>query len=541
MKKIIMLISTAFLALMAHNEGVMGQAGNYNQVIEKLSINLAEGLIKKGKKAITIADFDNKDGSISELGQDIANDIEIALLSPKYNFTIVTRKELDRILEEQKISRNELTSSENVIKLGQIKNVQVLVIGTLTDWNEEIRVIVQVIDIEEGVKIVGVVDNITKFGTIQTKFSKIVSPGKNLRNPNHEEYNRLLGEANKLFLQENYSEALNRYEQAKSLLPENSVAEDGIKACKQKIAEKAAREKEALEERSWANAKAHNTIKAYKEYQYSYPSGKYVDDANAEIQKLKDKERKDQDETAWQQAQEINSIEAYKNYQKNFPNGVYYFDAYSQINKIRTEDSNEWERAKRANTINSYQAYLDKYPDGTYVGLAKSEIDELKKAQPDITLSTLISWLTPISNLKANSNKSYSLQSNLQNGSMVYSDRDYVWKDLPEYFKGAYSIITANEDKFINSDNFIEFTANQNIRVYIAYDPSYPQKPGWIYSFQKAADNLYFADTKNGWVSGAMLIHERTYNKGDTVRLGGNYNPAANHNGAMYAVFIKPL
>jgi hypothetical protein len=255
------------------------------------------------------------------------------------------------------------------------------------------------------------------------------------------------------------------------------------------------------------------------------------------------KEEKDRDETAWRQAQKIHSIDAYKSYQNDFPNGEHYAEAYQKINNIiRDEDDRAWNAAKNANTINAYQEYLSKYKDGMYASLANSKIEELKQSQSTFKFAPLLTMvLEPISNLKVNSNGSYSLQSNLQNGSKVYSDREYVWKDLPEYFKGAYFIITANEDKFINSDNLIEFTANQNIKVCIVYDPSYPQKPGWIYSFQKTTYNLYFMDAKNGSVSSAMLIHERTYNKGETVRLGGNYNPAANHNGAMYAVFIKPL
>ena len=520
---------------------LVAQIGTYNKAIQQISEELAEGLVKKGKKALSITDFVNADQEVPELGRLIAEDLEAALLSPDYDFTIVTRKQMDRILEEQKISRSDLTEPENVKSLGGIKNIDVLIVGKLVDWADEIGVTVQVVDVQTGVYIFSVPGYISKFPTIVSKFENIQKE----KNANTEEYNRLIAEASKFYLNEDFQGALNLYAKAKDLLPDpqNESALNGISHCNQKIEEK---ERMQRQENAWIRAKSYDNVNAYEEYQNAYPSGKYYESATAEIKRIREAERKKMDESAWQLAQRSGSVEGYQNYLREFPNGEHYYDASARINKIeedeRIKEVSDWEFAEKINTIDAYQEYLNKYPDGLHSNIAKQKIEEQKNIFQSLRMAAPL-ILQPISGLKVSNGKNYRFQTNIQNGVQIYVDRNYYCQNVPEYLKGSGFIVTACDDKFSTGNNLIEFTANQNVRVYIVYDPNYSPRPQWLNYFQGTPYKINILDPQKnygGSLPPPCLLYERNYNKGEIVRLGGN-SSNSNYNGWMYFVIIKSL
>ena len=86
----------------------------------------------------------------------MSGSLETKLINQLMQFKVVARQELDRILEEMKISRTGITRPETVKKLGSILNVDTIIIGELDDWGNIIKVNSQMVDVESGHKFGGV-------------------------------------------------------------------------------------------------------------------------------------------------------------------------------------------------------------------------------------------------------------------------------------------------------------------------------------------------------------------------------------------------
>jgi len=86
---------------------------------------------------------------------------------------------------------------------------------------------------------------------------------------------------------------------------------------------------------------------------------------------------KSADEQAWIAALEKDTLEGYREYIEAFPNGRFVDKAQAEIDKY---DDKAWATAEQRNTIAGYEDYLVDWPEGKYASKAKERIDEMKKA-----------------------------------------------------------------------------------------------------------------------------------------------------------------
>lgn len=89
----------------------------------------------------------------------------------------------------------------------------------------------------------------------------------------------------------------------------------------------------------------------------------------------------DKDKAAWEEAMSIHTVEAYEKYLKEFPSGKYANLAEQEIEKLQEmqAENRAWHLATQRNTISSYQVYLNDFPNGRYVNQAKAAIENLRK------------------------------------------------------------------------------------------------------------------------------------------------------------------
>ncbi|MCC6301004.1 MAG: hypothetical protein IT314_17080 [Anaerolineales bacterium] len=122
-------------------------------------------------------------------------------------------------------------------------------------------------------------------------------------------------------------------------------------------------------------------------------------------------------------------------------------------------------------------------------------------------------------------------------GAIVYTDREYVYRDVPAFLQGQEYIITANEDKFggrVNINFQLILQANRDVIVYVAHSDRYPNKPNWLYDFQDTnADLTFLVDNDLIYLS----VYQKAFPAGQIV-LGGNNQPTETENNAMYTVVI---
>ena len=130
-----------------------------------------------------------------------------------------------------------------------------------------------------------------------------------------------------------------------------------------------------------------------------------------------------------------------------------------------------------------------------------------------------------ISNLSVASGKAYQILTGLSNNLLCYIDRSYKYSNVPSFLNGATFIKTANDDKKRTDTNFLTFTANYNVKVYVAYD-NRNAKPAWLSTYSDTN-----ADLKT---DASFSIYQRNFSAG-RITLGGNQGSDSI---SMYTVMI---
>ncbi|MBD1557800.1 PKD domain-containing protein [Vibrio sp. S9_S30] len=131
--------------------------------------------------------------------------------------------------------------------------------------------------------------------------------------------------------------------------------------------------------------------------------------------------------------------------------------------------------------------------------------------------------------LSVNSNLNYKWVTSTATNTRLYTDRKYVWRQLPEFLTGVPYLQTANADKSNTSNNLLNFSVEEDSWVWVAFDARTTNVPSWLLdsawekypSTQIDIDNTFFFD-----------LYRMKANARDRVTLGG---AASNTN---YGVFL---
>jgi len=160
--------------------------------------------------------------------------------------------------------------------------------------------------------------------------------------------------------------------------------------------DKAQAEIDKYDDKAWAEAERRNTIAGYEDYLTDWPEGKYAPKAQERIDAMKkaiEAQKKDaaeraaRERRAWEVAEAGNTVASYQEYLAKYPSGKNAIEAQARIDRMSADaataqalaiEQAAWSSAKNANTAESYQTYLSSYPNGTYAPLAKAALEELR-------------------------------------------------------------------------------------------------------------------------------------------------------------------
>jgi hypothetical protein len=140
------------------------------------------------------------------------------------------------------------------------------------------------------------------------------------------------------------------------------------------------------------------------------------------------------------------------------------------------------------------------------------------------------------SDITVNSSNKYEIVKNgTDTGVLIYTDRNYVLTQIPEYLLTETIIRTACNDKNVSLEELITFTAPADILVYVAVDKRVTKVPDWLANWNLTGDEL---DTSLDDLE--FSLYGNSFTKGTTVTLGG---PQATGfqgyaSGGNYLVFI---
>jgi hypothetical protein len=132
-----------------------------------------------------------------------------------------------------------------------------------------------------------------------------------------------------------------------------------------------------------------------------------------------------------------------------------------------------------------------------------------------------------ITDVSAASDRTYYVKEGLVDGNPAYVDRTYEFGNLPGQLIGSAYIMTANDDKLSEGQNFLGFNAGHPVTVYVAHDDRITVKPAWLAQFADTGLNLS--------TDVPMSLFSRKYAAG-TITLGGN---GGTNKSSMYTVVVS--
>lgn len=116
--------------------------------IKKMSVTMAEKIIKAKKKTVAVTDFADLQGNITQLGKFIAEHFSVALAGSGQGIDVIDRTHIKQLLKEHKLAEKGLIDTVTAKKLGKIAGVDALVTGTLTPFGNTVEMTIKVLDIE---------------------------------------------------------------------------------------------------------------------------------------------------------------------------------------------------------------------------------------------------------------------------------------------------------------------------------------------------------------------------------------------------------
>lgn len=120
-------------------------AAAYRNEIDQIARDLADKALTSNTRTIAVVDLTDLNGSVTELGRFVAEELSSAL-AEEGSLQVIDRIHLRSILQEHKLAATGLIDPLTARKLGEITGVQGLVTGTITEFGDSVRISAKVLD-----------------------------------------------------------------------------------------------------------------------------------------------------------------------------------------------------------------------------------------------------------------------------------------------------------------------------------------------------------------------------------------------------------
>ena len=147
----------------------LGQS-DYEKQISVFANSIAEKITQSGKLRVAVADFLDNNGNLTEFGKAMAEEFAVNLMNSSKGFQVMERSDLTAILKEHNLASTGLIDPETAKKLGKLKAVDVIIVGTITPYSEYFRMSIKILDTETGMAIGGTMGNIARIDPLNKLF-----------------------------------------------------------------------------------------------------------------------------------------------------------------------------------------------------------------------------------------------------------------------------------------------------------------------------------------------------------------------------------
>lgn len=136
-----------FAALLGSLDQTLSLAQDLDSQLKPVVDKIVAGCASAGAKRVTVADFTDLQGQVTELGRFLAEEFSASLVDAS-RLGVVDRANLRTILAEHKLNVSGLVNPDTAKKLGQVAGVDGIVMGTITPIGDTVRITVKVVGTE---------------------------------------------------------------------------------------------------------------------------------------------------------------------------------------------------------------------------------------------------------------------------------------------------------------------------------------------------------------------------------------------------------
>ena len=123
--------------------------GGLDQRVSELSQQIATKMSAKQKTTIAVVEFTDLQGNVSDFGRFLAEEL-VTRLGDLEKFKVIERQLLTKIIAEQKLSLSGVVDPASAKQLGKILGVDAIVVGSVTNLAQSVRVNARLISTETG-------------------------------------------------------------------------------------------------------------------------------------------------------------------------------------------------------------------------------------------------------------------------------------------------------------------------------------------------------------------------------------------------------
>ncbi len=152
--------------------------------IRQLAIDIANQMKKRDIKKIAIDDFTDLNGYKSALGDFISEELVTNFYTQSLgSFDVVERRELARVLKEQKLGSTGLLNKKTIAKIGEILGIDAIVTGSISYLRNNIKINARMIGVESAKVFAAAARKIPKDETVEELMRQSARPSSSAGQP----------------------------------------------------------------------------------------------------------------------------------------------------------------------------------------------------------------------------------------------------------------------------------------------------------------------------------------------------------------------
>jgi len=165
MKRPLSLLTAIFLMTFFSNYAPA--AANLEEATSELAAQISKNILSSSKNKIAVIEFTNLDGSITALGQFLAEELITKLFTiGGGKFEVVERSQLQKVFSELGFHITGAVDENTIKKLGKVLGVEAIVTGTVTDLENTIKINARMISTETAKVIAVAATDVPKSRTV---------------------------------------------------------------------------------------------------------------------------------------------------------------------------------------------------------------------------------------------------------------------------------------------------------------------------------------------------------------------------------------